>query len=73
MGRKRTTDRTVRAAVFALIGSVSELSSCVRQRRERADRDSRGTLLFEVVTSMVDGETILFSGRTLRVSGALDP
>jgi hypothetical protein len=64
----------VRAAVFTLIGSVSELSSYVRQRRSEPTETSRGTLLFEVVTGMVDGETSFVPhGHTLRISVALDP
>ncbi len=51
----------VRAAVFSLVGSVSELSSYIRQRRDE------GTLTFEVVTGMVDGETRFAPhGHTLR-------
>ncbi|MGZ4333559.1 MAG: hypothetical protein ACXVRJ_04735 [Gaiellaceae bacterium] len=61
----------VREAVFSLIGSVSELSSYVRQRSSKPTAASSGTLLFDVVTGMVDGETRFAPhGHTLRISVA---
>jgi hypothetical protein len=54
----------VREAVFSLIGSISELSSYIRQRQSE-----NGALLFEVVTGMVDGETgFVPHGHTLRIA-----
>jgi hypothetical protein len=52
-----------REAVFALLGSVAETSSYVRQR----DSDS-GELLFEVVTGMLEADTSFAPhGHTLRM------
>lgn len=52
----------VRSAVYALLGSVAEAATYIRQRRQD------GALVFEVVTGMV-GEDIAFAphGHALRV------
>jgi len=63
----------IREAVYTLIGSVSELSSYIRQRQSHPTASARSALLFEVVTGMVDGETgFAPHGHTLRISVALD-
>jgi len=72
--RLRWTERgaavgPVRAAVFALVGSFAEVSTFVRQRRvaEPAD-DDRETLLFEIVTGILDDGTFAPHGHTVRIS-----
>ena len=58
----------VRAAVFSLVGSFAELSTYVRQRRIEETEDGDRTLLFEIVTGFVDGETRFAThGHTVRV------
>ena len=58
----------VRAAVFSLVGSFAELATSVRQRRPEQAEDGETTLLFEVVTGILAGDS-QFSphGHTVRV------
>jgi hypothetical protein len=53
----------IRAAMFALLGSIAESSSYIRQRRSDA-HDER--LQFDVVTGMVDEGPFQPHGHTLR-------
>ena len=57
----------VRAAAFALIGSFSEVSTYVRQRRIPAAASEGEILVFEVVTGILDG-TFAPHGHTVRIS-----
>lgn len=54
----------IRAAMFALLGSVAEPSSYIRQRR------TDGVLTFDVVTGIVDETPFEPHGHTLRLSVA---
>jgi hypothetical protein len=56
----------VRAAMFALLGAIAEPATYVRQRRTDADT----TLVFEVVTGIVDEAPFAPHGHTLRLSVA---
>ncbi len=58
----------VRAAVFSLVGSFAELSTYVRQRQIEETEDGDRTILFEIVTGFLDGETRFAPhGHTVRV------
>jgi hypothetical protein len=57
----------IRAAVFALVGSFSEVSTYVRQRRLTASADEDETLVFEVVTGILDG-AFAPHGHTVRIT-----
>ena len=58
-----------RAAVFALVGSFSEVSTYVRQRRIAAGDAGEGeTLLFEVVTGILGDGVFSPHGHTVRIS-----
>lgn len=56
----------IRGAVFALLGSIAEPASYVRQCRSETD----GTLAFEIVTGIVDEAPFTPHGHTLRLSVA---
>lgn len=58
----------VRAAIFALVGSFSEISTYVRQRRVAAPGDEGETLLFEVVTGILGDGVFSPHGHTVRIS-----
>ena len=58
----------VRAAVFALVGSFAEVSTYVRQRRITATANEDETLLFEIVTGILDDGAFAPHGHTVRVS-----
>jgi hypothetical protein len=63
----------VRAAIFALVGSFSEISTYVRQRRVAAPGDEGETLLFEVVTGILGEGVFSPHGHTVRISVPLAP
>jgi hypothetical protein len=60
----------IRASIFALLGSIAESSSYIRQRRTGTDDGSNAMLIFEVVTGMVDEMPFKPHGHTLRLSVA---
>jgi hypothetical protein len=58
----------IRAAVFSLVGSFAELATYVRQRQGEDAEDGETTLLFEVVTGILDGDSRFAPhGHTVRV------
>jgi hypothetical protein len=59
----------IRAAVFALVGSFAETATYVRQRRPATD-NGHETLLFEIVTGMLDdlGGVFAPDGHTVKIS-----
>ena len=63
----------IRASIFTLLGGIAEPSSYVRQWRARSDGDSGGTLIFDVVTGIVDEAPFRPHGHTLRLSVAAAP
>jgi len=65
-GQEQAVGRA-RAAVFALVGSFSEVSTYVRQRRIAAG-DEGETLLFEVVTGILGDGGFSPHGHTVRIS-----
>ena len=65
-GQEQAVGRA-RAAVFALVGSFSEVSTYVRQRRIAAG-DEGETLLFEVVTGILGHGVFSPHGHTVRIS-----
>jgi hypothetical protein len=60
---------TIRAAVFALVGSFAEIATYVRQRRVTTENRDE-TLLFEIVTGILDDGDNVFvpHGHTVRIS-----
>jgi hypothetical protein len=65
---ERPREADVRAAVFSLVGSFAELATYVRQRRGEDADDGATTLVYEVVTGILDGETRFAPhGHTVRV------
>jgi hypothetical protein len=58
----------IRAAVFALVGSFAEIATYVRQRRVTENRDE--TLVFEIVTGILDDGDNVFAphGHTVQIS-----
>jgi hypothetical protein len=58
----------VRAAVFALVGSFAEVATYVRQRRIMATGNGGETLLFEVVTGILDDGLFAPHGHTVRIT-----
>ena len=60
----------IRAAVFALVGSFAEIATYVRQRRIRRPRTEDETLLFEIVTGILDDGDNEFAphGHTVRIT-----
>lgn len=58
----------IRAAVFALVGSFAEIATYVRQRRVTENGDE--TLLFEIVTGILDDGDNVFAphGHTVQIS-----
>jgi hypothetical protein len=71
--RLRWTDEAwrvgqVRAAVFALVGSFAESATYVRQRRIMATENGGETLLFEIVTGILDDGTFAPHGHTVRIT-----
>ena len=63
----------VRAAVFALVGSFAESATYVRQRRFPAAENGDETLLFEIVTGVLDDGAFAPHGHTVRVTVLPDP
>ena len=57
----------LRAAIFALVGSFSEVSTYVRQRRIAAG-DEGETLVFEVVTGILGDSAFSPHGHTVRIT-----
>jgi hypothetical protein len=64
----------IRAAVFALLGSFAETATYVRQRRPPGD-NKHETLLFEIVTGMLDDGDTVFAphGHTVKISVSRAP
>ena len=58
----------IRAAVFALVGGFAEVATYVRQRRIMATEDGDETLLFEIVTGILDDGTFAPHGHTVRIT-----
>src|SRR5262245_1801537 len=58
----------VRAAVFALGGTLAEVSTCVRPRRPTAQADEGQTLVFEVVTGILGDGAFAPHGHTVRIT-----
>lgn len=63
--------RDIRAAVYALLGSIAESASYIRQRRDGAtdvDGPHDGDVIFEVATGMLPPDTHFAThGHTLRL------
>jgi hypothetical protein len=71
--RLRWTDEAwgvgqVRAAVFTLVGSFAEVATYVRQRRIVAIENRCETLLFEIVTGILDDGLVAPHGHTVRIT-----
>jgi len=71
--RLRGTDQEwrvglVRAAVFALVGSFAEVATYARQRRIMATETGAETLLFEIVTGILDDGLFAPHGHTVRIT-----
>ena len=58
----------IRAAVFALVGSFAESATYVRQRRTLAAENGDETLLFEIVTGVLDDGAFAPHGHTVRIT-----
>jgi hypothetical protein len=58
----------IRAAVFALVGSFAEISTHVRQRRITVSAIGEDTLLFDVVTGILEDSTFAPHGHTVRIA-----
>src|SRR5262245_50735850 len=58
----------IRAAVFALVGSFAEVSTYMRQRRIAAMAEEDETLLFEIVTGILDDGAFAPHGHTVRIT-----
>jgi hypothetical protein len=59
----------VRAAIFVLVGSFAEVSTYVRQRPDGTPHEPGGSLSFDVVTGILDGESSFDPhGHTMRIS-----
>ncbi len=58
----------VRAAVFALVGSFAESATYVRQRRSTPAQNEDETLLFEIVTGILDDGAFTPHGHTVRIT-----
>jgi hypothetical protein len=58
----------IRASIFSLLGGIAEPSSYIRQRRTESAPGSPATLIFEVVTGIVDETPFKPHGHTLRLS-----
>jgi len=71
--RLRWTDQEwrvglVRAAVFALVGSFAEVATYARQHRIMATETGAETLLFEIVTGILDDGLFAPHGHTVRIT-----
>ena len=59
---------SIRAAIFSLLGVISEPVSYIRQRRMESSDGSDVTLAFDVVTGILDEMPFKPHGHTLRLS-----